>query len=781
MPCRTLQLGVLSPSVSQARIPFPDPVHSDRDPPLGEALTPGVLESKNSRLPTRFDGSCENTITRGAGALTQSASVGDRTTMEELRQRLWDVAIPLLVEQLVKKYGGEVAPKCLPIAAKILRIEQLTDNRLLEMDDPDSWIEKDLPDILLNLVGPRGVQETAIAVKIGIEGTSCHLFDRFLHNSFNLIIKHSTKTILHQKTNNPTDTTGVDLIERARDIAIDRLFSPLEQAERNLKDSSPNAPDRFAGAPPYGNHFFWDACHSFASYLPDDLTLNNILKCRACDWRTFLIKRFNDRFRDAQDLLQRIEIRTESLDDASGSGKLDLPETVGLGLFVGRLEPIEPSVSPSGTELEANEEERSDLGLQKMVEEASLILLAANPEGRKTNQLALDVYQIHKTAYLNPEHFLDQTVEILGDQLPQLMEEYHNAWDVLNAEYEIIQSTKNKADAALNNLEAEKHFAKEEGFGGAFSEAAEVWGRSLLHAKRPCNPIDLETEDLLRRNIGEIVTQLRSRVNQIGQQFQSDTGGLLTTLAELQDRLLAVCLNYKPYTALEEILESIDWIRTHFSTLVDLETARSKRVRFTVAMRAFQHEERRRQYLRRFDADGNLGRYRARKSYNPAFPQALNDVDSDSLWVRSQKRIKVILAKSGVEKSQSEISDLLSLGGVLILKSIINHAVIKSRLNIFSRGGLLPFVLECFSLFIKRNSIKKYVWEEDFGGSRDCGNRLTQHGQIGNIVWLVKHFPDVEFELKIKNSFSRNEDKIYRRSSRYPENLSVITDFRVRE
>jgi hypothetical protein len=130
-----------------------------------------------------------------------------------------------------------------------------------------------------------------------------------------------------------------------------------------------------------------------------------------------------------------------------------------------------------------------------------------------------------------------------------------------------------------------------------------------------------------------------------------------------------------------------------------------------------------------------------------------------------------ILGEIDVIKTQPEISESLTRGGILILKSIINYSVINSRLNIFSRGGLLGFVRECFDLYIRERNITRYVWDEDCDG--DSGNRLTQPGQIENIVWLVNEFPDVRFTLRIRSSFSESEDRIFRKSSRYPQNLLV--------
>lgn len=538
--------------------------------------------------------------------------------MEELRNRIWEQAIPALIIKLSETYGNVVGPACFPVAVKLLRLE-LSDPRLVRIADPDAWMRVELPGAILRIVEHQDVIDCSRTIRVsnlGIIALTETDLEAFRGESW---------TFVQNKFENLTPD---DQIHRGRSalaiqacgIAFCRLFCSINEANSYTAKTIRRENYQFKGPVPVGNHFFIQACSEYSRKLVFENEHNNVLaNLRVQDWRSFLWNRFSLRYRDALDLVESssVEIDAEELvdqDTADGGGADGTP-----GDFSSyNQEPI----------LTENSFKKFCLG--------------KNDSDRRRILLQLTVYQLQKTAYIDPDSFIDSSKELLERSMTDLKNDYLEAQYLLNSCVSKKSAFSCKLDILVGNLNLAKEDADSSGFfeGRETDDLVSV-GRNYYHNQK-----------VATRDQGDSIIFLRNERQTIMAMFRETRNReCLDLVNNLKPRLFDIAVRFQPVRALEERIELNEFLLSFaFDGLIS--KLKEDNIASKVKLAAFRHEESRNRYLKSFGPgmDSNLGRYKLFENYLNVLGKSLGEppVRDGVFWVRDQNNIICILKENGL-------------------------------------------------------------------------------------------------------------------------------------
>jgi len=657
--------------------------------------------------------------------------------MEELRNRIWEQAIPALIIKLSETYGNVVGPACFPVAVKLLRLE-LSDPRLVRIADPDAWMRVELPGAILRIVEHQDVIDCSRTIRVSSLGiialteTDLEAFRveswAFVQNKFESLTPDNR---IHRGRS--------ALAIQACGIAFCRLFVSIEDANSYTANTIGQEDYQFMGRAPVGNHFFIQACSEYSNTLAFNNEHRDVLaNLRVQDWRSFLWNRFTLRYRDALDLVEDSDTCVESS-----------------SLEIGVEEPIGQGTQGPGGE-DGTPGDFSSYTTESFLTENSFNNFCSQMTDleRDRTLLQITVYQLQKTAYINPDSFIDSSKELLKQSMRDLRGDYLEAQSLLDNCVTKKLSFSYKLDILAGSLNLAKRDADSSGFfeGREIGNLVSV-GRSYYHNKEDATPDQRGSINFLRNERQTIMAMFRETRNR----------ECLDLVNNLKPRLFDIAVRFQPVTALEERIELNESL---LSFAVDglIRELKEDNIASKVKLAAFRHEESRNQYLKSFGPDmrSNLGRYKLFKRYLNALDQSLDEppVRDDVFWVRDQRNITCILKENGLlegdtlpynnnwrvncwTRHQPRVSRYLARGTSIAQQVAVYNLVEQGQLGWLKNDSIMGVAEECFKRFFC--TAQKYEWRE----SELSGYQIETSQQFKNIEWLIGRFRQNHFTLEI--------------------------------
>jgi hypothetical protein len=495
----------------------------------------------------------------------------------------------------------------------------------------------------------------------------------------------------------------------------------------------------FMGRAPLGNHFFIQACSEYSKTLVFKNEHRDVLaNLRVQDWRSFLWNRFTLRYRDALDLVEDADTYVESS-----------------SLEIGVEEPIGQGTQGPGGEDGTPGDFSSHTKKSFLTENCfnNFCLQMKDPERHRT-LLQITVYQLQKTAYIDPDSFIDSSKELLKQSMRDLKKDYLEAQSLLDNCVSKKRAFSYKLDILAGSLKLAKKDADSSGFfeGREIDNLVSV-GRSYYHNQKVATPDQRNSVSFLRNERQRTMGEFRLTRNM----------GCLDLVNNLKPRLFDIAVRFQPVKALEERIELNEFLLSFaFDGLVS--QLKEDNIASKVKLAAFRHEESRNQYLKSFgpDMDSNLGRYKLFKRYLNSLGQSLDEppVREDVFWVRDQENITCILKENGLlegdtlpyndnwrvncaKRHQSKVSRYLSDGKSIVQQLVVYKIVEQGQLGWLKNDSMMGVAIKCFERFFC--TAQNYEWRE----SELSGYQIETSQQFKNIEWLVGQFHQNHFTLEI--------------------------------
>ena len=669
--------------------------------------------------------------------------------MEELRNRIWEQAIPALIIKLSETYGNVVGPACFPVAVKLLRLE-LSDPRLVRISDPDAWMKVELTQTIQRIVEHQDVTDCSRTIRVSNSVINKH--DLFFTEEHDLFFtepdleafRGESWNFVQKKFESLTPDNRIhrgrsELAVQACAIAMVRLFSSIEEANQFTANTIGKKDYQFMGPAPVGNHFFIQACSEYSKKLVFKNEHRDVLaNLRVQDWRSFVWNRFTLRYRDALDLVEDPDTYVESS-----------------SLEIGVEEPIDQGTPGRGGEEGTPGDFGSHTKRSFLTEDSfNKFCLRMNALERRRILLQITVYQVQKTAYIDPDSFIDSSKELLGRSMHELKDDYLKAQSLLDS----CVSKKRAFSYKLDILAGSLNLAKRDADSSGFFEGREIGnlvrvGRSYYHNQEVANPNEIGSIKFLRNERQRIMEDFRLNRNR----------SRLDLLNKLKPRLFDIAGRFQPVTALKERIELNEFLLS-FSFEELTSQLKEDNIASKVKLAAFRHEESRNQYLKSFgpDIDSNLGRYKLFQRYLNALDHSLDEppVRDDVFWVRDQRNITCILKENGLlegdalpydnnwrvncaRRHQHTVSRYLVKGKSIAQQVAVYNLVEQGQLGWLKNDSIMGVAKECFERFFC--TAQKYEWRE----SELSGYQIETSQQFRNIEWLVGEFPQNHFTLEI--------------------------------
>lgn len=669
--------------------------------------------------------------------------------MEELRNRIWEQVIPALILQLSKTYGNVVGPACVPVAVKLLRLE-LSDPRLVRISDPDAWMKVELTQTIQRIVEHQDVTDCSRTIRVSNSVINKH--DLFFTEEPDLVFtepdleafRGESWAFVQKKFESLTPDNRIhrgrsELGEQASGIAFGRLFFSIKEANLFTARTIREENYQYKGPAPVGNHFFIQACSEYSKKLVFENEHRDVLaNLRVQDWRSFLWNRFTLRYRDALDLVEDPDTYVES-----SSLGIGVEEPIGQGTHGGRGQDGTPGDFSSHTKksfLTENSFNRFCLGLSDLERHRTL--------------LQITVYQLQKTAYIDPDLFIDSSKKLLEGSKIDLKKDYLEAQSLLDSCVSKKRAFSYKLDILVGSLNLAKKDADSSGFfeGREIGNLVSV-GRSYYHNQNVATPDQNGSIILLREQRQIIMENFRLNRN----------GECLDLLNNLKPRLFDIAVGFQPVTALEERVELNEFLLSFAFGELTI-TLKKDNIDSEVKLAAYRHEESRNQYLKLFgpDMDSNLGRYKLFRKYLNALDQSSDEppVRRGVFWVRNQINIACILKENGLLEDnalpyddnwrvncaihhQAMISRYLVRGESIVQQLELYPLVEQGQLGWLKNDSMMGVAIACFKRFFC--TAQKFEWRE----SELSGYQIETSQQFKNIEWLVGQFPENHFTLEI--------------------------------
>jgi hypothetical protein len=657
--------------------------------------------------------------------------------MEELRNRIWPQVMLALTDKLSTTYGRDVGPACFPVAVKLLRLE-LSDPRLVRISDPDAWMRVELPETIQRIVEHQDVTDCSRTIRVsnlGINALTETDLEAFRVESWAFVQNKFESLTPDNRIHRGRSALAI----QACGIACCRLFVSIEEANSYTANTIGQEDYTFVGRAPVENHFFIQACSEYSKTLVFRNEHRDVLaNLRVQDWRSFLWNRFKLRYRDALDLVEDADTYVESS-----------------SLEIGVEEPIGQGTQGPGGE-DGTPGDFSGHTKKSFLTENSFnnFCLQMKDAERHRTLLQITVYQLQKTAYIDPDSFIDSSKELLKQSMRDLKKDYLEAQSLLDN----CVSKKHAFSYKLDILTGSLNLAKRDADSSGFFEDREIGnlvsvGRSYYHNQKIATPDQRGSISVLRNERQGIMGDFRLTGNR----------RCLDSVNNLKPRLFDIAVRFQPVRALEERIELNEFLLS-FSFEELTSQLKEDNIASKVKLAAFRHEESRNQYLKSFgpDMDSNLGRYKLFTRYLNALDQSLDEppVREDVFWVRDQRNITCILKENGLlegdalpydynwrvncaGRHQPTVSRYLVKGKSIAQQVAVYNLVEQGQLGWLKTDSIMGVAKECFKKFFC--TAQKYEWRE----SELSGYQIETSQQFRNIEWLVGEFPKKHFTLEI--------------------------------
>jgi hypothetical protein len=655
--------------------------------------------------------------------------------MEELRNRIWEQVIPALILQLSKTYGNVVGPACVPVAAKLLRIE-LSDPRLVRISvDPDAWMRVELTQTIQRIVEHQDVTDCSRTIRVSNSVINKH--DLFSTEPDLEAFLGELWVFVEKKFESLTPDNRIhrgrsELAVQASGIALCRLFSSIEEANQFTANTIRRENYQFMGPAPVGNHFFIQACSEYSETLVSENGHRNVLaNLRVQDWRSFLWNRFTLRYRDALDLVE--------------SSSLE----------IGVEEPIGQSTPGPGGEDGLLGDFSNHTKKSFLTEDSfNQFCLGMNDLQRRRTLLKITMYQLKMTAYISPDYFIDSSKMLLERSFSELENNYLEAQSLLN------HCVNKKRDCAckLDTLAARLNLSSENAKSSGFFKEREISnfvivGRGYYHDQKGANQDQNGGIEILRNQMQRIMETFRFNRNR----------RYLDSLNDLKSTLFDLAVPFKPVTALEERIELNEFLLTFAYAAFD-KTLRKEIIELKVKQDACRHEEARIQFTKQCGPSNqsNLGRFNSFEKYSNTLDNSPdNQIVRDGVfWIRDQREIACILKMNSLLEDdalpyddnwrvncaihhQTMISRYLVGGKSIFQQLAVYNLVEQGQLDWLKNDSIMEVAEKCFERFFC--TAQNFEWRE-----RELrGYQIETSQQFKNIEWLVGKFSKNHFTLEI--------------------------------
>ena len=656
-----------------------------------------------------------------------------------------------LLKLLENTYGKELGRRCLPVAAKLLRVELSANPSVESMPDGTGR------GALGELVKRQEVQDCFRAVQVA-NAFDENKFDEFLLESrlyiYNRFKDLSESSLIHQENK--------DLSDRAYVISEARTFFSTTEAEVAIS-SLINENYQFPRVCPVGNHFFREVCWKYSEHLNYGGSAVDVLKkVSVKNWRDYLWGHLMLQHKDAIRFLRGREVLRPSVyrdpqnviavgedTDKESTGEADTDqETAGA--------PVPFAVNDSTTDQILNEEAFNQL------------CFGMTPIEKKRCLRQIITYYLSKTAYFDPDSF-QWLKRHLSRSWGKLKSDYDEAQNTLRHEEDSKREARDKTHRLLTRLNELINYADDT----EYLEKCEIRrivfdGRRYFYNQNRAAQGERIAADPLKREILELINSV--------QRGEGD-GGLLLNINILSKQRFNGEIRNRPVSALEDRIYHIDVLLPHAEAEMHKNLEKEK-LELNIKLAAFRHEDSRVHYLKYYGPglESNLGRYRLHENYIVENPGSRSNIIGGVFWIRSDRKIFEILLENGLvagdyKYNQPTISRSKKPGEELVRLMVPLGMIIQRRLDLFIDITEWNLVELVFGTFLKFNP--KYSWHE----RSEIGYELETEDQLLNIEWIVGKFRDCNFQLRLTTPEAIQLWMDYRLElSRNNENLEVIAD-----
>jgi len=660
-----------------------------------------------------------------------------------------------LLNLLENTYGKELGRRCLPVAAKLLRVELSANPSVESMPDGTGR------GALGELVKRQEVQDCFRAVQVA-NAFDKNKFDQFLDES---------KTYIHTRFNGLSESSLIhqenkDLSDRAYNISEARTFLSTKEAENAISIIiSENY--QFPRVCPVEDHFFREVCWKYSEHLNFDGPAVDVLKeVSVVNWKDYLWGHLMLQHKDAIRFLRGREVLRPSLypgprnmtavggdadKETTGEGDTD-QETAGA--------PVPFAVNDSTTDQILNEEAFNQL------------CFGMTPIEKKRCLRQIITYYLSKTAYFDPDSF-QWLKRHLSRSWGKLKSDYDEAQNTLRHEEDSKREARDKTHRLLTRLNELINYADDT----EYLEKCEIRrivfdGRRYFYNQNRAAQGERIAADPLKREILELINLV---------QLGNGDNDSLQNINILSINRFNSEIRNRPVFALEDRIYHINVLLPYAEAEMrnDLE---KEMLKLNIKLAAFRHEDSRVHYLKYYGPglESNLGRYRLHKRYLAENPGSRNDIIGGVLWVRGDREIFDILLENGLVvgeyiQNQPRINRSKRSGKELVGLMVFLPLIIQRRLDLFIDITEWDIIKLCFNKILE--SSPHYSWEE----RAECGYELKTEDQLLNIEWIVGRFRNRTFRLRLTTPGAIQLWRDYNiELSRNNENLELIADYLAR-
>ena len=667
-----------------------------------------------------------------------------------------------LLNLLENTYGQELGRRCLPVAAKLLRVELSANPSVESMPDGTGR------GALGELVKRQEVQDCFRAVQVA-NAFDKNKFDQFLDESKTYIYTRfnglSESSLIHQENK--------DLSDRAYNISEARTFLSMKDAENAISVIiSENY--QFPRVCPVEDHFFREVCWKYSEHLNYNGPAVDVLKeVSVVNWKDYLWGHLMLQHKDAIRFLRGREVLRPSLysgpcnmtavggdaDKATAGGGDTDQETAGGG-------DTDQETAGAPVPFEVN-----NLAAEQILSEEAFnqLCFGMTPIRRQRCLRKIITYYLSKTAYFDPDSF-QWLKRHLSRSWGKLKSDYDEAQNTLRHEEDSKREARDKTHRLLTRLNKLINYADDT----EYLEKCEIRrivfdGRRYFYNQNRAAQGERIAADPLNREILELINLV--------QRGMGDNAILLNINILSQERFNSEIRN-RPVSSLEDRIYHIDVLSPHAETEMQKDLEKEK-LELNIKLAAFRHEDSRVHYLKFYGPglESNLGRYRLHENYIVGNPGSRNDIIGGVFWIRSDRKIFDILLENSLvagdyQNNQPTINRSKKTGEELVRLMVPLGMIIQQRLDLFIDITEWNLVKLAFDTFLNINP--KYTWHE----RSEIGYELETEDQLLNIEWIVGQFRNCNFQLRLTTPGAIQLWRDYKiELSRNNENLEVIADY----
>ena len=686
-----------------------------------------------------------------------------------------------LLNLLENTYGKELGRRCLPVAAKLLRVELSANPSVESMPDGTGR------GALGELVKRQEVQDCFRAVQVA-NAFDENEFDEFLLESrlyiYNRFKDLSESSLIHQENK--------DLSDRAYVISEARTFFSTTEAEVAIS-SLINENYQFPRVCPVGNHFFREVCWKYSEHLNYGGSAVDVLKkVSVKNWRDYLWGHLMLQHKDAIRFLRGREVLRPSVyrdpqnviavgedTDKESTGEADTDQETEVGGDTDKDTAGEGDTDQE-TEVGGDTDQETagapvpfavnNLAAEQILSEEAFnqLCFGMTPLQKERCLRRIITYYLSKTAYFDPDSF-QWLKRYLSRSWGKLKSDYDEAQNTLRHEEDSKREARDKTHRLLIQLNQLIKSA----YNGEYFTVDEIRrivfdGRRYFYNQNRAAQGERIAADPLKREILELINSV--------QRGEGD-GGLLLNINILSKQRFNGEIRNRPVSALEDRIYHIDVLLPHAEAEMHKNLEKEK-LELNIKLAAFRHEDSRVHYLKYYGPglESNLGRYRLHENYIVGNPGSRNDIIGGVFWIRSDRKIFDILLENSLvagdyQNNQPTINRSKKTGEELVRLMVPLGMIIQQRLDLFIDITEWNLVKLAFDTFLNINP--KYTWHE----RSEIGYELETEDQLLNIEWIVGEFRDCNFQLRLTTPEAIQLWMDYRiELSRNNKNLEVIAD-----